>query len=282
MAKKDIPSLNKKTSTDNNYNLSLDIPKLNLEKIPPIPKKSALIIIGVVILLLIMISTINYHGDRANQTEDTVENITPTTTIMGNTSIGYVVKEGPYGNTSSNVHIAYILGVHPREKGAHKLMEQAFKEKADMLQYSYDIYKVNVTEDSTDFSQSRLNGQKLANEYIVPRLIHDNYTFAVDSHYSNGFWGVSNFVFTPNENNILSSEIGHAISENFDWITYFVPENPTSPQYVTGPLNNGGVSAIVYEAYTEDTSNVTLEHDRQIVDFIDKWNFTSNMTETSE
>ena len=34
-----------------------------------------------------------------------------------------------YMNNNSNVSVAYILGVHPREKGAHKLMEQALKEK---------------------------------------------------------------------------------------------------------------------------------------------------------
>ena len=45
---------------------------------------------------------------------------------------------------------------------------------------------------------------------------------------------------------------------------------------MTGPLNNGGVSAIIYEAYTEDNSTVTLEHDKELIDFIDNWNFTSS------
>lgn len=34
-------------------------------------------------------------------------------TVLGNTSYGSVAKEGPYGNSSSHVKIAYIVGVHP-------------------------------------------------------------------------------------------------------------------------------------------------------------------------
>ncbi len=155
-------------------------------------------------------------------------------------------------------------------------MEQAFKEKENNLQYCYYIYRVNVTENPTDFSASRYNGQLLAKQFIVPDAINNNFTFAIDSHYSNGAGGVARFVFTPNENNTLSSQIGHALSDNFDWMTYYTPTNPSSPEYVTGPLNDGGVAAIIYEAYTEDNKNVTLEHDRQLVDFIDNWNFTGS------
>jgi hypothetical protein len=33
--------------------------------------------------------------------------------LLGNTSYGNVVKVGPFGNKSSNIKIAYIVGVHP-------------------------------------------------------------------------------------------------------------------------------------------------------------------------
>ena len=113
----------------------------------------------------------------------------------------------------------------------------------------------------------------------MPDIINNNFTFAVDVHYSNGHWGVSRFIFTPSESNILSSQLGHAMADNFDWLNYYVPNDPSSPQYVTGPLNDGGVAAIIYEAYTEDDNNVTLEHDKEIVDYIDNWNFTSENSE---
>ena len=223
-------------------------------------------IILIVILLLAVFLVIS-HIPNSN---DNVSETSPTTTLIGNNSLGTVYKEGPYGNAKSNVSIAYILGVHPRENGAHRLMEKAFKENADSLNCSYYIYKINVTQNPTDYEESRLNGQQLGKEFVVPDIINNNFTAAVDVHYSNGNWGVERFVFTPNENNTVSSQLGHAIAKNFPWMTYYTPPNPTSPQYVTGPLNDGGVGAIIYEAYTEDDNNVTLEHDREMVKFIER------------
>lgn len=224
--------------------------------------------IFLIVILLLAVFLVVSHISNSN--DNTGKN-SPTTTQIGNNSLGTVYKEGPYGNTNTNVSIAYILGVHPREQGAHRLMEKAFKENADSLNCSYYIYKINVTESPTDYEASRLNGQSLGKEFVVPDIINNNFTAAVDVHYSNGNWGVERFIFTPNENNSVSSQLGHAIANNFPWITYFTPPNPTSPQYVTGPLNDGGVGAIIYEAYTEDDNNVTLEHDREMVKFVDKW-----------
>ncbi|RAP52744.1 MAG: hypothetical protein BZ138_02400 [Methanosphaera sp. rholeuAM270] len=235
--------------------------------------KNHLIIALVIILFLIMLLTVNSDRENVSVNDSDDEVVLPSSEVLGNNSLGYVVKEGPYGNSSSNIKIGYILGVHPREKGAHKLMEEAFKEKADNLSYCYYLYKVNVTENPTDFSLSRLNGQKLANEYIVPDAINDNFTFAVDCHYSNGAWNVQRFIFTPDEENKLSYEVAKDISDSFDWIIYFTPDNPSSPEYLTGPLNEGGVAAVIYEAYTEDDGNVTYSHDKQLIDYIDNWNF---------
>ena len=229
--------------------------------------------------LLILILGILFVTSALNSNDNGNQEITAPSVLIGNNSIGTVYKEGPYGNADSDVTIAYILGVHPREKGAHQLMEQAIKEKAGGLNYSYYLYKINVSGDSTGFESSRMNGQKLAQEYAVPDMINNNFTLAVDVHYSNGHWGVSRFMFTPRENNTLSNQIAHGICDNFEWMTYYVPPDPSSPAYVTEPLNDGNVSALIYEAYTEDANNVTFEHDKEIIDFIDNWNFTNEKQE---
>ncbi len=234
------------------------------------------IIRSIILLLLIifLISAIISFITPNSKDSLEIENIIPTATLLGNNSLGNVYKDGPYGNSNSNISVAYILGVHPREKGAHQLMEKALKE-SDALNYKYYLYKINVTSSSTEFSQSRFNGEKLANEYAIPDIINNNFNFAVDVHYSNGYWGISRFVFTPSDKNVLSSQLAHAMCDNFDWLVYYTPNNPTSPDYVTKPLNDGGVAAIVYEAYTEDDNNVTLNHGKEIVSFIDNWNFTN-------
>lgn len=229
-------------------------------------------VLGIIILILAIL----FVSGALNSNDNGNQEISAPIVLIGNNSIGTVYKEGPYGNTDSDVTIAYILGVHPREKGAHQLMERALKEKAGGLNYSYYLYKIDVSSDSTDFEASRINGQKLAQEYAVPDMINNNFTLAVDVHYSNGHWGVSRFMFTPRENNTLSNQIAHGICDNFEWITYYVPPDPSSPAYVTEPLNDGNVSALIYEAYTEDANNVTFEHDKEIIDFIDNWTFDNN------
>lgn len=228
--------------------------------------------IAAILLILFLVLSSSSNDNNSN------EKIAPIT-LIGNNSIGTVCKEGPYGNENSDITIAYILGVHPREQGAHRLMEQAIREKSDKLNCSYYLYKINVSSDASDFARSRMNGQLLAQEFAVPDMISNNISFTVDVHYSNGHWGVSRFIFTPKENNTVSNQLAHAICDNFEWIIYYTPPDPSSPDYVTGPLNDGGVPAIIYEAYTEDANNVTLEHDRQIVDFIDNWNFTDSNEE---
>lgn len=231
------------------------------------PKKARNVFGIAFIILIILFLAMSLSSNNNAEIEN------PPSTLIGNNSIGTVSVEGPYGNGNSDIKIAYILGVHPREEGAHRLMEEALKNRSSDLNKSYYLYKINVTSDSTNFDQSRINGQILAQEYAVPDMIENNYTAAVDVHYSNGYWGVSRFVFTPRENNTLSNQLAHAIADNFEWLSYYVPPDPTSPTYVTEPLNDGGVASLIYEAYTGDSNNVTLEHDKEIIDFIDNWDF---------
>ena len=41
----------------------------------------------------------------------------------------------------------------------------------------------------------------------------------------------------------------------------------------------GAITQLIYEAYTEDANNVTLEHDKEIIEFIDNWNFANDSNE---
>ena len=204
------------------------------------------------------------------------------TTHLGNNSLGSVEKIGPYGNPDSPVKIAYILGVHPREKGSHEKLEKALVNQSSNLSYCYYIYKINVTKDPTDYEASRMNGQKLAREFAVPNIVNESYDLAVDVHYSNGAWGVASFVFTPNEKDNVSYTLCDKLVNHFTWLTYYTTDEATSPQYVTGPIENGGVPAIVYEAYTEDSNSTTLQHAHELIGYIDNWDFEKLEEKKSE
>lgn len=224
-------------------------------------------IVGIIIIAIILL----FIAASALSSLDTETEIE--TTHLGNNSLGSVEKIGPYGNANSPVKIAYILGVHPREKGSHEKFEKALLNKSSNLSYCYYIYKINVTKDSTDYDQSRINGQKLAREFAVPNIVNETYNLTVDVHYSNGAWGVASFVFTPNESDNVSYTLCQNLVKHFTWLSYYTTEEATSPEYVTGPIENGGVPAIVYEAYTEDSDNTTIEHAKEVIDYIDNWDF---------
>lgn len=270
--KRKIPKDNKKIKL-NDIKINkpqIKIPKkhINLNKI-----KIGIIIIALLIIVVLFTTALQPPQNETNNTTDNNTTIPLTTVNLGNNNLGTVEKIGPYGNPNSPIKIAYILGVHPREKGSHQIMEQAIKDKSTSLNYCYYIYKINVTKNPTEFSESRMNGQLLAQQYVVPDAIKEKFNFAVDVHYSDDSWGVTRFIFTPVENNTVSHNLAHTITNHFNWTTYYTPPNPTSPEYVTTPLNNGGVPAIVYEAYTEDPRNTTYQHDIDLIDFIDQWNF---------
>ncbi|KAF5062767.1 hypothetical protein DSECCO2_301540 [anaerobic digester metagenome] len=188
--------------------------------------------------------------------------------VLGTESYGSVVKEGPYGNTDSKVKIAYIVGVHPKEANAHSAITETVKNQSRSLKYCYYIYQVNVTEDADNYNKGRNNGQLLANKYAVPDILKNKFQLAVDVHSNVGNWKENRFIFTPIEKND-SKKIAMNIKAEIPWLTYYVPPNPTSTQYVTLPLINGGVTSVLYETYAHDPYETTLEHAEEFVSVVD-------------
>ena len=117
--------------------------------------------------------------------------------VLGSTSFGNVIKEGPFGNTNSKVTIAYIVGVHPLESDAHQAMVDSITEHNTTLKYCYYIYRVNVTENVDNYNIGRMNGQLLANKFVVPDIEKQNFQLAVDVHSNVGNWAETRFLFSP-------------------------------------------------------------------------------------
>ena len=179
--------------------------------------------------------------------------------ILGSTSYGNVLKEGPFGNTSSKVKIAYIVGVHPLESDAHQAMVNSITEHNYSLKYCYYIYRVNVTENADNYNIGRMNGQLLANKFVVPDIEKQNFQLVVDVHSNVGNWAETRFIFSPVDGTKAES-IGMNIKSKLPWLSYYIPPDPTSPAYVTIPLINAGTPAIVYETYHNDSSSTIKNH----------------------
>ena len=89
----------------------------------------------IICLFLIMMPLYNVYS-----AEEPVQNIPITQVTLGNESYGNVIKEGPYGNTSSPVKVAYILGEHPREylfKSAKRAYPKLFGQSAVVRMFQW-------------------------------------------------------------------------------------------------------------------------------------------------
>ena len=188
---------------------------------------------------------------------------------IGKNSIGTVTVEGPYGNVNSSVKVAYILGQHPRESNAHDAIYDSLLNNSDYLNYSYYIYRINVTAESDDFEESRMNGQLLAQDYVVSDVIKNNYDLAIDIHSSNGGYVQDPYIFAPLSNDTVAYDAANNVTKALTYVIYYEPASYSSPQYSTIPIDDGGVPAIVFEMRGNPDHSLETEAN-QFIHVIDK------------
>ena len=188
---------------------------------------------------------------------------------IGKNSIGTVTVEGPYGNLNSSVKVAYILGQHPRESNAHDAIYNSIMNNSDYLNYSYYIYRINVTAESDDFEESRMNGQLLAQDYVVGDVIKNNYDLAIDIHSSNGGYVQDPYIFAPRSNDTVAYDAANNVTKAINYVIYYEPASYSSPQYSTIPIDDGGVPAIVFEMRGNPDHSLETEAN-QFIHVIDK------------
>lgn len=197
----------------------------------------------------------------------------PTTQLLGSGNLGYVQLLGPFGNTSSKIKIAYIIGMHPLENGAHSTLYNTLTTTKN-LKYEYYIYKITVTQNANDYYLGRMNGQLIAQKYIVPNIKLNKYNLVVDVHSNRdkangGAYEKSNFIFAP-LNSASSKTIANKIISQIPGLCYYYPPSQTSPPYCTEPLVKAGIKTIIFETGGNQAIATTLNYVKQVIDKIDK------------
>lgn len=196
--------------------------------------------------------------------------------LLGENKLGNVHIHGPYGNSNSDIKIAYLIGMHPYESKSHRALFEAVRKYHKMLDKKYYIYNTNVY--NTDkVSEGRMDGQLLAREFIAPHVIENDYDFVVDVHSNKGTRGPgkyekTNFLFAPKFDekstkyqDILLSKIGQLV--------YYAPEYRTSPDYITIPIADSGIPTLVYETYSYEDMDKTRMLAKKLVFNVDKLKF---------
>ncbi len=201
--------------------------------------------------------------------------VKPYSEVLADNSYGTVIKEGPYGNASSPVKIAYIVGVHPWEQYSHEVAVKAIKNHSNSLKYCYYIYQINVPGGiDSDYETGRMDGQILAKNYIVPDIEKSNYQLVVDIHSNKGgedSYAVDWFLNVPTADE-RSEKIAQEIESKIPGLTSYNPPISSSPYFVTIPIIQSGTPAIIYEAYAYDTPDVRQDLADKLLLTIDSLN----------
>ena len=216
--------------------------------------------------------TTTYNGYSVGKTLEIYNNETGFKRYnLGSNDNGTVYLYKSIGNTSSNVRIAYIIGVHVTENAVHKALFDELTNKSSELNYCYDIYKINVVPIGKPIDDiNRTRGQLLGRDYVVPEAIKNNYSLVVDVHSNQGgAYVITNFAFAPAQDNVSKAIATKIINDNPGLQEYF-PASQTSPAYVTLPIQRSGTPTVLYETYKyEDYNNVTVPYVDLLIESVD-------------
>lgn len=168
-----------------------------------------------------------------------------TTVSLGSNTLGYVQKIGPFGTGTDK--IAVIIGVHPMEGPTHIAMLNALKTLASSLNnvqiWVYNVYAYEIS----SYTKSRSDGQSLANTYVVPN-IDKSYKLVIDVHGNRGLYDTYDFIFAPSKDT-ASVNYANQIMSKTDYLKYYYVADGTSPKYVTIPIADKGIPALVFELF---------------------------------
>lgn len=241
-----------------------------------------IIIVMFVALIIVIGATIALNGGLSTESTENnntannsnIENITTVqSTVIGNTSEGTVTKFSSYGNTTSNIHIALIVGLDQRKQGSNAVIPTLTNSKN--LKYSYDVYEINVTNNSNvnstnDTGSTTLSNrsESLANEYVVPDIINNNYNFTVDIHGTNDS---NSYVFVPSEDTFTSKEVLNNVS-NISSVGKYTPNSYSFADYLSIPLISNNIPSMVYVS-NQYYSNSTSSEISSVISAIDHFDF---------
>lgn len=196
--------------------------------------------------------------------------------LLGKNDLGTVHLHNHIGNIDSNVKIAYLIGMHPLESKSHRGIFDTLLNKSNDLNYSYTIYNIDV-KNIDEKNEGRVDGQLLAQEFVAPHIINNNYSFFADIHSNKGPNGpgsyeITRFLFAPGFDDVSTKYMNQLLSM-IPELEYYAPEYRTSPEYITVPVANSGIPTIVYETFSYEEMSETYSLSEKLVDTIDNLEF---------
>ena len=121
------------------------------------------------------------------------------------------------------------------------------------------------------FTKGRINGQLLANEFVVPDVIKIKPQLAVDIHedlWTEAGYKYPRYIYPISKNNESMNYLNN-ITTSMPFLKIYSPGG-SSPLYVTKPIAHKGICTIVYETYKKDSYEKKYSNAGQFIDVLDK------------
>ena len=116
-----------------------------------------------------------------------------------------------------------------------------------------------------------MNGQLLAQDYVVKDALKNGYDLVIDIHASNGGYVQDPYIFAPVSNDTVAYEAANNVTKAISYVIYYEPASYSSPQYSTIPIDEGGIPAIVFEMRGNPDHSLETEAN-QFIHIVDKLN----------
>lgn len=170
---------------------------------------------------------------------------------IGTDDSGYVTKDiySHYG--SSEVKVALVTGIHPREAISIAPEQWAARLFALLTPVEIINYNIVVEKNPQDYNLGRDNGEGLAAQYILPDVKKSDYNLVIISHAHKPGYGSGYYVATP-QMDVDSVNIAQTIKESGSNFNYYptaknAKYKSSSAILFSKPLAIAGYPTLVYE-----------------------------------
>lgn len=172
-------------------------------------------------------------------------------TEIGSDDRGYVTKDVYSHYGSSNVKIALVTGIHPREVISIAPEQWAARFFALLTPVEIINYNIVVEKNPLDYSLGRNNGEGLASEYILPDVKKSDHNLVIIAHAHQPGYGSGYYVATP-QMDIASVKIAQMIKGSGSSFNYYpaaknAKYKSSSAVLFSKPLAIAGYPTLVYE-----------------------------------
>lgn len=234
-------------SVDYNYNYIEEFDESGPTKRKNRTNKSTIFLVSLIILIPLVLLFNNSWLNILNSDMSMMQDHS----MMGSDNRGFVLKD-VYGssNTKDSKTIAIVTGIHPRETLSKNVTSDLISKYALNPNTRIIHYDIKVTDNPTDYTEGRNNGEGLAVDYILPDILKSDTDLVIICHDHRQGYGQGFYVATP-EMDEKSVKLAEFVSKSIPGFRYYrsdtTKQSSTANIKFSKPLASKGYKTFIYE-----------------------------------